>query len=90
LFLYKIWVNIWELKDWSFVPNFYAWTFARFEKNIVDLNEKELDELLKWFELEKELEDWYYQTIYDDLEIWILKAKNWKIKSLIPTKLMRN
>ncbi len=90
LFLYKIWVNIWEIKDWTFVPSFYAWTFTRFNKNIVELNKSDLDKLLKWFELDFDLPDWYYQIIYDNLEIWLVKLKNEKLKSLIPTKLMRN
>ena len=90
IFLYKIWVKIWELKDWIFVPNFYAWTFKRFKQNILEVNKSDLDRLLKWYELETELKDDFYQIIYNSLEIWIAKAKNWKIKSLIPTKLMRN
>ncbi len=90
IFLYKIWVKIWELKDWIFVPNFYSGTFKKFSKNILEVNKSDLDRLLKWYELETELIDWYYQVIYDNLEMWIAKAKNSKIKSLIPTKLMRN
>jgi len=90
IFLYKIWVNIWEIKDWIFVPSFYAWTFARFNKNTIELNKSDLDKLLKWFELDFNLENWYYQVIYDDLELWLAKLKSGKLKSLIPTKLMRN
>ena len=99
IFLYKIWVKIWELKDWIFVPNFYSWTFKKFSKNTLEVNKSDLDRLLKWFELEsphltspegEEYKDWYYQIIYDDIEMGIAKAKNSKIKSLIPTKLMRN
>jgi hypothetical protein len=97
IFLYKVWVNIWEIKDWVFVPNFYTWTFARFNKNIIKVNNDELDKLLKWFELSHpnpilrgDGTIAYYQIIYDDLELGLAKAKNWKIKSLIPTKLMRN
>jgi len=90
LFLYKIWVNIWEIKDWEFVPNFYAGTFVKFNKNIIEVNKEELDKLLKWYELDFDLLDWYYQITYDNLELWLAKLKNWKLKSLIPTKLMRN
>ena len=90
IFLYKIWIKIWELKDWIFVPNFYSGTFVKFTKNILEVNKKDLDRLLKWFELETKLIDGFYQIIYDNLELWIAKAKNLKIKSLIPTKLMRN
>jgi hypothetical protein len=97
IFLYKIWVKIGEIKDWVFVPNFYAGTFTRFDKNIIKVNNDELDKLLKWFELPHpnpllrgEGTIAYYQIIYDDLELGLVKAKNWKIKSLIPTKLMRN
>ena len=97
IFLYKIWVKIWELKDWLFVPNFYAWTFVKFSKNTLEVNKEQLDKLLKWYELTecrdvlaKHLNDDYYQIIFDNLEMWIAKAKNGKIKSLIPTKLMRN
>jgi hypothetical protein len=89
IFLYKIGVNIWNIKDWLFVPNFYAWTFTKFNKNFIEVNKSDLDRLLKWFELEKELNDWYYQIIYDNLEMWLAKFKNWKLKSLILTKLMR-
>lgn len=90
IFLYKIWIKIWELKDWKFIPNFYSWTFSKFEKNILKVNKDELDKLLKWFELDKDLDNDYYQIIYDNLEMWLAKFKNWKIKSLIPSKLMRN
>jgi 16S rRNA (cytosine1407-C5)-methyltransferase len=90
IFLYKIWIKIWDLKDWNFIPNFYSWTFNKFEKNILEVNKDELDKLLKWFELSKDLKNSYYQIIYDDLELGLAKFKNWKIKSLIPTKLMRN
>ena len=97
IFLYKIWVKIWELKDWIFIPNFYSWTFHLFNKNILEVNQQELDKLLKWYELEqcinvslKHLKDWFYQIIYNNLELWMAKFKNGKLKSLIPTKLMRN
>ena len=90
IFLYKIWIKIWDLKDWNFIPNFYSWTFNKFEKNTLEVNKDELDKLLKWFELSKDLKNSYYQIIYDDLELGLAKFKNWKIKSLIPTKLMRN
>jgi len=90
IFLYKIWIKIWELKDWIFIPNFYSWTFTKFTKNIIEVNKEDLDRLLKWYELENDIDDDYYQIIYDNLEMWLVKAKNWKIKSLIPTKLMRN
>ncbi len=90
IFLYKVWVNIWEIKDWIFIPNFYAWTFARFRKNIIELNKDDLDKLLKWYELAYDLDDDYYQIIYDDLELWLAKLKNKKLKSLIPSKLIRN
>lgn len=90
IFLYKIWIKIWELKNWIFVPNFYSGTFIKFTKNILETNKSDLDKLLKWFELETKLSDDYYQVIYDNLEMWTVKVKNWKIKSLIPTKLMRN
>jgi len=90
IFLYKIWINIWEIKDWNYIPNFYAWTFARFTKNIIEVNKQDLDKLLKWYELEISLKDDYYQLIYDNLELGLVKLKNGKVKSLIPTKLMRN
>ena len=97
LFLYKIWVNIWEIKDWKFEPNFYAGTFEKFTKNILEINKEELDKLFSWYELEKcrdvllkHLTDNYYQIICEWIEAWLVKAKNGKIKSLIPTKLMRN
>lgn len=90
IFLYKIWVKIWEIKDWKFVPNFYGWTFARFEKNNIEVDKIQLDRLLKWYELDYDLEDSYYQIIYDDLELGLAKLKNNKLKSLIPSKLMRN
>ena len=90
IFLYKIWINIWEIKDWNFVPNFYAGTFTRFNKYILEINKDDLDKLLSWYEIEIKLEDWYYQIIYDDLEMWIAKIKNKKLKSLIPSKLIRN
>lgn len=90
IFLYKIWIKIWDFKSWEFIPGFYAGTFSRFTKNTLEVNKVELDRLLKWFEPDTELLDWYYQVIFDDIEVGLVKAKNWKIKSLIPTKLMRN
>ena len=90
IFLYKIWIKIWDFKDWNFIPSFYSWSFSKFEKNILEVNKEELNRLLKWFELGKNLNNDYYQIIYDDLELGLAKFKNWKLKSLIPTKLMRN
>ncbi len=90
LFLYKIWINIGQLKDWEFIPNFYAGTFTKFDKNTIEVNKDDLDRLLSWYEIETKLFDWYYQIIYDDLEMGIAKLKNWKLKSLIPSKLIRN
>ncbi len=90
LFLYKIWINIWEIKNSNFFPNFFAGTFAKFNKNIIKVNKEDLDKLFRWYELSFNFSDWYYQIIYDDLELWLAKLKNNKLKSLIPTKLMRN
>jgi len=90
LFLYKIWVNIWNIKDWEFIPNFYAWTFEKFQKNIIELDKKQIDQLLAWYEIDLDLKDWYYQIISNSILIWIAKQKNKKLKSLIPTKLLRN
>jgi 16S rRNA (cytosine1407-C5)-methyltransferase len=97
VFSYKIWVKIWEIKSWVFSPNFYAWTFARFEKNILEVDKDSLDKLLKWFDLEKcrdislkHIKDWYYQIIHNDIELWMAKFKNEKLKSLIPSKMIIN
>ena len=98
IFLYKIGVNIWNIKDNSFVPTYYAGTFDIFETNTIILDKNDLDKILKGFELgphltspegELELQDWYYQIMHDDMPIWIAKQKNGKLKSMIPTNIMR-
>lgn len=89
LFIFKIWINIWEIKNNSFQPNFYAWIFKEFNKNIINTNSEDLDKLYKWQELETQKKEWFYQLKQDWLLAWIIKAKNWKIKSLINTWLMR-
>ncbi len=92
IFFYKIWVNIWEIKSWVFFPNFYAGTFAKFDKSIVKIDKDNLSKLLRWFEInfnpiKKGYESFYYQIIYDGLELGLTKFKNWKLKSLIPNKM---
>ncbi len=89
IFLYKIWVNIWNIKDNAFVPTYYAGTFEKFEKNTIVLDKDNLDKLLKGFELEFNLDNGYYQIIHDDIPVWIAKQKNGLLKSMIPTKMMR-
>lgn len=89
LFLFKIWINIWEIKNNSFQPTFYAWIFKEFNKNIIDIDIKLLDELYKGKEKETKEKDWFYQLKQDWLLAWIAKIKKWKIKSLINTWLIR-
>jgi 16S rRNA (cytosine1407-C5)-methyltransferase len=91
LFLYKIWINIWEIKDNEFIPSFYAWTFEKFEKWTIEVNEKQLNELYKWNEIENINldENKYYQIVCNNMEAWICKIKDYKIRSTIPSKLIR-
>ncbi|MDD3645849.1 MAG: NOL1/NOP2/sun family putative RNA methylase [Candidatus Gracilibacteria bacterium] len=89
IFLYKIGVNIGNIKDNSFVPTYYAGTFEKFSKNTVVLDKDGLDKLLQGFELEQNLEDGYYQVIHEDIPVGIAKQKNGMLKSMVPTKMMR-
>lgn len=91
LFLFKIWVNIWEIKDQEFIPSFFAWTFEKFEKWIIKVTEEQLDNLYKWTEIQflSDLENIYYQVVCDEKVAWIVKLKDNKLKSLIPSNLMR-
>lgn len=90
IFLYKIWVKIWEIKNNDFIPSFYSWTFQLFKKNIINVNKEDLDKLLRWEEIESDLKNSYYQIIYNNLELGLAKVKNWKLKSLIPSKMIIN
>lgn len=98
IFLYKIWINIWNIKDNSFVPTYYAWTFEKFSKKTLLLWKDELNKLLRWEEVPhpnpllrgegtEGIE--YIQIIYDDMPIWIAKQKWGILKSMMPTKMMR-
>lgn len=91
LFLYKIWINIWEIKDNEFILSFYAWTFEKFEKWTIEVNEKQLNDLYKWNEIENINldENKYYQIVCNNMEAWICKIKDNKIRSTIPSKLIR-
>lgn len=89
LFLFKIWINLWEIKNNSFNPSFHSWIFKEFEKSIIHVDKEEIDHLLRWKEIEKKLKDWYYQIIQGKILCWIWKLKNNKLKSLINTNLMR-
>lgn len=89
IFLYKIWVQIWEVKDSIFYPTFFAWTFKKFKKWLIEVNKEELDRYFKWYEVENDFEDWFYQLINDKIELWIIKQKIGKTKSLLPTNMMR-
>ena len=100
IFLYKIWVNIWDIKSGEFVPNFYAWTFASFEKNIIKVDKAELYKLLKWEEISPPASlspsmrgtkgEEFHQIIYNNIEMWLSKVKNSKLKSLISSKKVIN
>jgi len=88
LFFYKIWINIWEIKNNEFIPNFYAWTFDKFEKWIIEIDEENLKKLYKWNEIEFEKKDNYYQIISKNIPAWMAKIRENKLKSFIPSKLI--
>lgn len=99
IFLYKIWIKIWELNNWVFEVDFYFWTLEKFEKNSINIDEENLNLLLRGEEIESknilELSDkvttkeLFFQICIENKPAWIIKIKNWKIKSLISTKAMR-
>ncbi len=89
LFIFKIGINIWEIKNNSFIPNFNSWTFERFNKNAIEINKEEIDLLFKGTSIEKKLKDWFYQLQNNKLMCWIWKIQNNKLKSLIKTNLIR-
>jgi len=90
LFLYKIGVNIGDFKDWIFYPNFFGWSIESFRKWTISLSEKDLDMLLKWYEIESKNSDGYYQIISpNDLPLGLAKLQNNSLKSLLPTNMMR-
>jgi hypothetical protein len=88
-FFYKVWIEIGEIKDSLFEPNFFIGTLQKFEKWTLDIKEKDFSLLLQWYELKKEEKDGYYQILVDNIPAWIGKIKNNKLKSLIPTKFIR-
>ncbi len=90
LFLYKIGVNIGDFKDWVFHPNFFGWTIETFKKWTIKVSEEAMDILLKWYPIDFEEPDWYFQIIsQNNLPIWLAKMQNNSLKSLLPTNMMR-
>lgn len=90
LFLYKVGVNIGDFKDGVFYPNFFWWTIENFKKNTLQLSESDIDTLLKWYELESQKSDWYYQIISpNNTPLWLAKLQSNSLKSLLPTNMMR-
>lgn len=94
LFLFKIGVHIWEIKDQDFIPSFFAWTFEKFNKGLIEITKEQLDILYKWWEIHllemiNSQKNTYYQLIYNNILAWIWKLKDNKIKSLIPSNMMR-
>ncbi len=89
LFLYQIWIHIWELKNSEFLPNFYLWTIQIFKNNIIDIENKDLDKLYSWKYLKTNKKDWYYQLINKSMPAWIAKIKNNNLKSLLENNLIR-
>ena len=89
LFLYQIWVHIWELKNSEFMPNFYLWTIIKFKNNTIDIDNKDLDKLYSWKFLEIDKKDWYYQIINKSIPAGIAKIKNKRLKSLLENNLIR-
>lgn len=89
LFLFQMWVHIWDFKNANFYPNFHLWTIKIFNKWTIWVSKEELEKLFKWFEIEVDLNDWYYQIIFENTPAWIWKVKLWKLRSLVETDLMR-
>ncbi len=89
LFLYQIWVHIWELKNSEFIPNFYLWTIKIFKNNTIDIKSKDLDRLYSWKQLKTNKKDWYYQIKLWNIPAGIARIKNNKLKSLLENNLIR-
>lgn len=90
LFLYKVWVQIWDFKDGNFYPSFFAGTQEIFADHTLTLWEKDLDMLLKGYEISSGHEDGYYQIISPNhLPIGLAKLQNQSLKSLLPSNMMR-
>ena len=89
-FFYKTWVEVWTLKWGAFEPNFFFGTLQIFWKWTLELSEEHARKLFSWYEIETEQKDGFYQAIVNKkIPIWICKIKWGKMKSLIPTKLIR-
>ena len=90
IFMYKIGVNIGDFKDGVFHPNFFGATIEIFKKNTLKLSQSQLDTILKWYELEYQNPDGYYQIISpNNLPLWLAKLQSGSLKSLLPTNMMR-
>lgn len=89
-FFYKTGVEIWTLKGGVFEPNFFFWTLWIFPQWILELSQDDAKKLFSWYEIVTQEKDGFYQAIVDTkIPIWICKIKWGKMKSLIPTKLIR-
>ncbi|MDC0505989.1 NOL1/NOP2/sun family putative RNA methylase [Candidatus Gracilibacteria bacterium] len=90
LFFYKIGVNIGDFKDGVFYPNFFGGSIESFKKGTIALCEKDLDIVLKGYEIESKNTDGYYQIMSpNNLPLGLAKLQNNSLKSLLPTNMMR-
>ncbi len=88
-FFYKAWLQIGEIKDWIFEPNFFVGTLKKFEKGTLNISEDNFSLLMQGYEIDFQKEDGYYQILLWEIPAWIGKLKNNKLKSLLPQKFIR-
>jgi len=89
-FFYKMWVKIGKLENWEFHPNFFSWTsFWIFRTHTLELQTHEVDILFKWWEIQTEVKDGFYQIVSDTIPAWIVKIKWESMKSLLESRFMR-
>ena len=89
-FLFKAWIKIWKLESWVFEPNYFLWTnFRIFTKNNISIDEKNINSLLKWEEIDYKWIDWYYQIQHNSIPSGVVKLKNNTMKSLLENRFLR-
>jgi len=92
-FLFKTGIKIGKLDGWVFQPYFSLGTnFGVFEKNSISVDEKSIQVLFQWKEIHintHDFPDGYYQVSQETIPAWIVKVKQWSMKSLLDTGKMR-
>lgn len=91
LFFFKVGAKIWEYINNDFKPDFHLGTIFDIKENKINIDVKDIDTYLKGFDLDNKdnLKDWFYWAKFGRFNAWIVEVREWQIKNMIPTKLVR-